>query len=189
MAGEVAVAKQMGIRGHFLSGGDSWTSLGEQTGRARGLGLGIGSFYKLSGESIKGSSWVGVGEGWVQNTDLEECQFSNRYNRYYVEQQLRFEVGVLEFVTTGIFGLSHVYRFQKQGVPLSEGNSTWIDFNINNPRAYYGQVGQALLIGADNLRFNARVDLLFGPASQQTVRFIPFVFSAGISYRFPTRAQ
>lgn len=189
LAGEVAVTNYLGLRGHVLGGGDYLTSMGEQRGRIRGFGAGLGGFYRLSGEKIKGSSWIGMGEGWVQNIHLQEFEFSNRYNRYYFEQQLRFEVGVLEFVTLGSFGISHVYRFEKQGEPLSSGNADWLVLQVNNPRAFYGQVGQALLVGSDNLRFNARVDWLFGPASQQTVRFIPFIFSAGISYRLPARER
>lgn len=187
IAGEVAVTNFLGLRGHVLGGGDNLTSMGEQTGRIQGFGAGLGSFYSLSGEKVKGSSWIGVGEGWVQNVHLQEFEFSNRYNRYYFEQQLRFKVGILEFVTLGSFGISHVYRFEKQGEPLTLSNADWLASQINNPRAFYGQVGQALLIGSDNLRLTARIDWLFGPGSQQTVRFIPYVFSMGISYRLPAR--
>ncbi|MFN3530193.1 MAG: hypothetical protein ACK417_09775 [Bacteroidia bacterium] len=183
ISGEIAATDFLGIRGHWLGGGDSWSETIEHFGRVRGFGVGVGGFYQLPGENVRGSSWIGMGEGGVRNVSGEEFIGLNRYNRYYVEQQLSFKVGVFEFVTVGSLGISHVYGFELTGQPVTEYNRDWYAFQVNNPRAMYGQIGQGMLIGADNLRLNFRADWMFGPGRSQVTRLVPIVFSTGLSYR------
>lgn len=186
LAGEFAVARNFALRGHLIGGGDDWSTQTERYfGIIRGFGAGVGSFYTIVPTMLKGSTWLGVGEGLVRNEHGTNFSFSNRYSRYYLEQQLCFEVGILEAFVVSSIGQSHVYRFSQQGEPLVDANADWLQQQFQQPRAWYGSVGTGLSVGSPVLRLHGRIDWMYGPGRHQVTRLHPFFFSAGLSWRIP----
>ncbi|MFN3530682.1 MAG: hypothetical protein ACK417_12230 [Bacteroidia bacterium] len=195
-AAELAVTRYLALRGSIIRGGDDF-SPGREFGRFGAHHLGVGAFYPLSNIPLKGSSWIGYSEGQVSNYNnrvinyvdeiYERISVHNSYERWFVEQQLRYALHGIEIFGVAQMGSTRVFNLSQQGDP-SPGSKfeNSVNWQMQNPRVIYASWGLGVSAGTQNLRVHFRADSWIGQATQQFSADGITFYSAGLSWRIET---
>lgn len=191
---EVAVSRFMAVRGSLLRGTDNLTFNNDIVVNASARQIGLGGFYALPSPNFRGASWLGYANGSISNVNnnvfsglfvpSSEIETFNRYERLFVEQQLRYSLQGIDFFGSLTLGASQIYDLRYVST-VAEGNS--YDFQVkrqeNQPLAPFGIFGFGISGGSPNLRVHLRVDQWFGRGAFQISAVYPTFISSGFSWR------
>ncbi|MFN3530694.1 MAG: hypothetical protein ACK417_12290 [Bacteroidia bacterium] len=194
-AAELAISRNLALRGSITRGGHDYLPGNMPLGRVRSHHLGLGSFYKL-GDGYKGATWLGYSQGMVTNEHVLVTSFifvpralkinlHNNYSRLFIEQQMRYEFGgmevfgVLSFGSSRVYNIDFVYNDRLENTLQAEQ----ISRHQARPNCFYGALALGVSGGTENLRLFARSDMFFGDAVDQLGRNPALFLSTGISWR------
>jgi hypothetical protein len=191
---EVAVGRYLAVRGGLLRGTDNLALNNDIAVNAAARQMGLGGFYALPFPNVRGASWLGYANGSISNVNnavfsglfvpSSEIETFNRYERLFVEQQLRYTLQGVDFFGSLTLGTSQIYDLRYVST-VTEGSS--YDFQLkrqeSQPFAPFGIVGFGISGGSPNLRVHLRIDQWFGRGAFQISAVYPTFISTGFSWR------
>lgn len=192
----VAVSHHFALRLGTQRGADEYEATYQQYGLLQSNHAGLGGFYSLGQNGLKGSTWLGYSRGNVLNVNstvdergrfLGFVRLTNDYSRVYLEQQLRYPYAGMEFFAILRGGSSHVFNFKQEGNLGSDVRlMAQLERQMNNSTLSFASIGLGCSGGSNNLRLHVQMEHWMGPARIQLAPRRVFVVSTGLSWRFGT---